>query len=198
VRPVLTSLLVATSLLAALALGLSGCEAVQSLGYPKVCAQDGDCTTGLSCHAGQCTGSPDAGAPAATDAGVVDAGCQVVENGGCPRCPFTVSGLYCGNDGMEYADPDTLYRCRSTPGDPLFVIPCPNGCQVNTAGTNDACKGLVCQGWGSLCGNDRIENGGDPYTLYHCPAKGQAPDSLSACPKGCKINPDPMNDACNP
>ena len=43
-----------------------------------------------------------------------------------------------------------------------------------------------------------MDNGADPYTLYHCAAKGLAPDSLSVCVKGCKINPDPVNDACNP
>jgi hypothetical protein len=56
-------------------------------------------------------------------------------------CLATVAGKYCGNDGMIWADPNTLYSC---PGGawmaPTSATYCSYGCITAAAGKNDYCK----------------------------------------------------------
>jgi len=92
-----------------------------------------------------------------------------------PICPG--SGGWCGSAGVMGGAPDTLYNCPGAGLPPTTSTPCPHGCQVEPAGTNDQCSvaGPVCPGSGAWCGSAAGFTGADPNTLYQCPGAGAPP-----------------------
>jgi hypothetical protein len=129
-------------------------------------------------------------------------GCQINAAGTDDACITSTSpcsgkanGLYCGNDGLGQ-NASTLYKCSN--GSMSQVQVCANGCQINAAGTDDACKSsgssANCSGQvnGLYCGNDGL--GGDAKTLYRC--SSGAASVYQVCPNGCTIMPAGTNDAC--
>ena len=119
--------------------------------------------------------------------------CKVVMAMGGPVCPG--NGAFCGGDGVAGGDGNTLYQCPGKGLAPTSSEACGSGCQTEPNPNPDFCKGgLVCPTVGDYCGGDRI--GGDPNTLYHCDANGQAPSSTRPCGMGCQVNPQGVNDAC--
>ncbi len=108
----------------------------------------GGCTPGgLYCGGDKLDGDPGTlyrcDAPAApTVRGGCDFGCILHPGlddecrGGGGVC--VVGGHYCGGDKVD-GDPQTLYKCLAGGGGAVFRA-CPNGCQVNSAGTDDACN----------------------------------------------------------
>lgn len=58
-----------------------------------------------------------------------------------------------------------------------------------------AAPAITCPGAGDWCGSDGVQ-GGDPGTLYHCAAAGQAPSSGEPCAAGCEQMPAGTNDFC--
>ena len=73
-------------------------------------------------------------------------GCQVNSSGIDDACIASApsgscagfnDGLYCGSDYVN-GDPSTLYQCSG--GSISVAEVCPNSCQVNADGTNDACQ----------------------------------------------------------
>ncbi len=120
-------------------------------------------------------------------------GCQV--NGGgtadaCkPSCP-SGNGLYCGSEVGE--DANTLYQC--TDGTLAVAQRCSSGCQVNSAGSADACKSTTScpSGNGLYCGS---EVGKDASTLYQC--TDGAFTVAKTCASGCHQSPAGVADYCN-
>ena len=55
--------------------------------------------------------------------------------GGPERC--VDGGFYCGGNELA-GDPRTLYRCAN--GIATAPMPCPNGCMIAPAGSDDACR----------------------------------------------------------
>ncbi|MHB1843480.1 MAG: hypothetical protein ACYCWW_01420, partial [Deltaproteobacteria bacterium] len=126
--------------------------------------------------------------------------------GGGLVCPGT--GAYCGSDGVQGGDANTLYQCPGSGQAPSSSQPCASGCNVQPAGTPDVCNsstsggttggtgsGPVCPGNGAYCGSDGVTNGA-ANTLYQCPAAGQAPSSSTACPSTCTVEPAGTPDYC--
>lgn len=103
------------------------------------------------------------------------------------HCP--TNGLYCGSDGVG-GDPKTLYRCTNGTAEAVQV--CPNGCQTNPPGQDDACVSARCpSGDGLYCGTIA---GQDPDSLYRCNAGAYS--FVGVCANGCQVNPPGQNDAC--
>lgn len=112
---------------------------------------------------------------------------------GGPVCPD--KGAFCGGDGVSAGDANTLYQCPGKGLAPSSSMACGNGCQIEPNPNPDFCKGaLVCPTAGDYCGGDQL--GGDPNTLYHCGAKGQAPSSSKGCQMGCQVNQQGVDDVC--
>lgn len=121
--------------------------------------------------------------------------CAVIDAGG-GSLACAGPGYYCGGDMLAGGDPKTLYDCPGTGLAPSSSQVCATTCQVEPAGTNDLCAGtIVCPSLtGDYCGGDSL--GGDPSTLYHCSAAGQAPSSSQVCGNGCATKPSGTNDVC--
>ena len=51
----------------------------------------------------------------------------------------TAAGDYCGDDGIDGGDPDTLYTCAAPGSAPTRVLACAHGCRVAPPGSNDSC-----------------------------------------------------------
>lgn len=118
-----------------------------------------------------------------------------------PHCSSTAhSGLYCGNDKIIGGSATRLYRC-SGPGTAAKLVQiCGYGCNVEPAGTDDACKPKpppTCTSTastGAYCGGDKVAYG-SPNTLYHCSGPGTA-TKLSVCSAGCIVEPAGTADRC--
>ncbi|GMV40930.1 MAG: hypothetical protein AMXMBFR64_26460 [Myxococcales bacterium] len=107
------------------------------------------------------------------------------KGGSCP----SGDGAYCGSS--VGGDANTLYACKGGALSPLQT--CSAGCQVNAAGTDDACKsaGGCPAGNGAYCGGAL---GKDASTLYQC--TNGATSVIQVCPNGCQQNPPGTPDSC--
>jgi hypothetical protein len=132
----------------------------------------GDAKSDARTDAGEST---DASVPASEDAG--DAGDAHTE-----RC--LAGGYYCGGAQLV-GRADSVYRCE-VDGKATLVERCANGCVVNPAGIDDACKPPApCVVGGAYCGGDKIN--GDPLVLYRCLAGGMI-EVIKRCTTACKLN----------
>jgi hypothetical protein len=150
----------------------------------------GDPSTLYHCTAG---GQPPASSQACAN------GCQTMPQGTNDVCRSTLScpgsGPYCGSDGVQGGDPNTLYNCPGAGQPPSSSQACANGCTTEPAGTPDFCAATNnCPSAGDYCGNDQLN--GPANVLYHCTAAGQPPASSTVCSGGCIVEPQGTNDVC--
>src|SRR5262249_31592691 len=104
-------------------------------------------------------------------------------------------GDYCGSDGVQGGDAQTLYHCPGAGQAPSSSQACAQGCSVQPAGTNDFCNaGQICPAAGGYLGGGAVGGGAD--TVYHFGAGGQAPSSSTACANGCVVEAQGTNDHC--
>ncbi len=109
-------------------------------------------------------------------------------------CPG--AGDYCGADGVQGGDANTLYHCPGAGQPPSSSEGCANGCSIQPQGVPDFClQKLDCPGAGDYCGNDGV--GGAPNVLYHCNGANQPPASSTTCVAGCNVQPMGVPDFCN-
>jgi hypothetical protein len=123
----------------------------------------------------------DGGTPTGDDAASTapDAGGDARSND-CIR-----GGYYCGGERVVGAT-DTLYRCNAD-GTSTLMTKCANGCAINPAGKDDACRPPTpCVAGSAYCGGDKVN--GDPDVLYRCGADAKSVSVIRRCPKGCRIN----------
>ena len=111
-----------------------------------------------------------------------------------PTCNGSSAGKYCGNDNMSNASASTLYTCPGPGQAPSSSQVCSNGCQVNSAGTDDACKG---SGISWNCANSAY-NGQQYWTcssgnLFKCVSGSP---QKTTCSNGCQSNGLGVNDTC--
>ena len=179
-----------------------GCSAGQC-----VTTATGDCPSGgmfcggdtISGDASTLYSCPGAGlAPSAQQ--VCANGCSVQPAGTNDFCQPSQScpgsGDYCGGDGVQGGDPNTLYHCPGSGLPPSSGDPCSMGCTIMPAGTNDFCSlTTACPTAGDYCGNDGLN--GPSGVLFHCAAGGQAPTSWTTCDSGCIVEPQGQNDLCS-
>jgi len=103
-------------------------------------------------------------------------------------------GHYCGGERVVGAT-DRLYRCNAD-GPPTLLAKCANGCEVNPAGKDDACRPPTpCVPGGSYCGGDKVN--GDPDVLYRCGADRVGLSVIRRCENGCRVSAG-ADDACAP
>lgn len=131
-------------------------------------------------------GSPPGDADASTDAP------DATDDGRRNDC--VAGGYYCGGERVAGAS-DTLYRCNAD-GPPTLMAKCANGCAVNAAGKDDACRPPTpCVAGGAYCGGDKVN--GDPDVLYRCGTDGKTVSVIRRCASGCRINAG-SDDDCAP
>jgi hypothetical protein len=126
-------------------------------------------------------------------------GCSIQPSGSNDYCQLAQScpgaGAYCGSDGVQGGDGNTLYDCPGAGMAPTSGEPCSMGCTTMPAGTNDFCSlTTACPTGGDYCGNDGLN--GPSGVLFHCAAAGQPPASWTACDSGCVEEPQGTNDVC--
>ena len=108
-------------------------------------------------------------------------------------CPGT--GDYCGSDGVQGGDANTLYHCPGSGKPPSGSQACASGCTVEPAGTNDFCAATSkCPSSGAYCGNDGLN--GPANVLYQCSGVGASPGSPTICTSGCSVQPSGTPDYC--
>jgi hypothetical protein len=183
----------------------NGCQ-VEPAGTNDLCKGSIVCpTSGDYCGGDSMSGDPNtlyhcsaAGqAPASSQA--CANGCRTMPQGTNDVCNSSQScpggGDYCGGDGVQGGDANTLYHCPGAGQPPSGSQACSNGCTIEPAGTNDFCAGATtCPTAGDYCGNDQL--GGPANVLYHCTAAGQPPTSNTPCSGGCVVEPQGQNDVC--
>jgi hypothetical protein len=145
------------SLFSVLALVIAGCGAApandvssvaEGLGTPicpgggAYCGNDG-VTNGDANTLYQCPGAgraPSSSQSCASGCIVMPAGTpDVCAAGGGAVCPG--GGAYCGSDGVQNGDANTLYQCPSAGRAPTSSQPCASGCVVMPPGQPDVCAG---------------------------------------------------------
>ena len=115
-----------------------------------------------------------------------------------PTCSVATSGKYCGGHGVTGGNPGSLYSCVANVGVPSSVQLCIAGCQVNSAGTQDACKPVpTCNSAtaGYYCGGDSMSNA-DANTLYRCTGAGLQGQVSQVCAGACITAPPGQSDHC--
>ena len=115
-----------------------------------------------------------------------------------PTCNVAASGKYCGGHGVTGGNSNSLYSCVANVGLPSSVQLCIAGCQVNSTGTQDACKPVpTCNSAtaGYYCGGDSMSNA-DANTLYRCTGAGIQGQVFQVCAGACITAPPGQPDHC--
>ena len=183
----------------------NGCQ-VEPQGTNDLCKGSITCAgAGDWCGGDQMSGDPNtlyhcaaAGQPPASSNACPN-GCQQNAPGVNDVCRSNLScpgsGDYCGADGVQGGDPNTLYHCPGAGQPPSGSSACSGGCTIEPAGTNDFCAVTSpCPSGGDYCGNDMLN--GPSNVLFHCSAAGQPPSSSTVCSSGCVQMPQGQNDVC--
>ena len=143
-------------------------------------------------HCSQSGAAPASSTPCAN-------GCDTMPSGQSDVCHHGLScpgsGDYCGADGVQGGDANTLYHCPGAGQAPSGSDACSNGCTIKPAGTADVCSAAgSCPTGGDYCGGDGVS--GPSNVLYHCASGGQAPASSTTCSAGCVVEPQGTCDFC--
>ena len=173
------------------------CDGLSSGWYCGASSQhpEGDANRRYLCSGGLTSSSESCPNGCQVNASGTDDTCKSSSTDGCAGL---ASGWYCGASAQHPSgDANTRYLCSG--GLTSSSESCPNGCQVNAAGTDDTCKSSSTDGCSGLsdgwyCGASAQHPSGDANKRYLCAGGGTS--STESCANGCQVNPPGTDDTC--